>query len=394
MKKSIIILIFLTGSLLGCNKQEHIASVPGSTSAPNPTQIPTQIPIPTPTPTPIDKTTRAFHGSALKTLIDLWDIRKNLESNIGFYNTVISPTELPEHPWIELTRESFIHAMERIKGYPINGFWKYKKFIDNIIPDDLRSVTYQVSNTNAGNDFVNDLNACGLHSIRIGTTFQSTIAEEFEVINPCVTAAYRAAWVNYNGEGGNDDVASLNTDFGNDSPFIFRGPIEGNLVLHPLAGQPMTPRTPQETVYIADLQTRIAEKYQQYMTTNSVDNPMCIGKPILGTFPNTTCSYVSKAVNTRIDRGYHTSINFDGTQFKAIMPFQKNIVDSVFNAIEMSNEADFISATVKLAASHPIQSQRKVVLESFADLFVTKDFSTYQVFSSYMHFLLNCTQFN
>ncbi|WGL60273.1 hypothetical protein QEJ31_01465 [Pigmentibacter sp. JX0631] len=406
MKKSnfIFLFLFLISSLflvIDCSKKSQ--SNTGNTSEDENKKA---ISVPSATPTPTFKEElratylRAYNGSPVKLLKDLWEIRMNLGSNMHYYDhqiPILANRPAGHSAWLEHHHESFFHEMERIKGYPNDGFWKYKKFMDGILPDTVNTHAYEVTNTDSGRNFVRELrDNCHYNEISVGSTFQSNIQYEFEIINPCIKKAYFNAWLEYNGEGGDDSAAVLNANLGDDSPFIFRGPVGGNIVLHPLSGKPMSPRTIEEIGYIKYLQEKISQKFKEHMATNSERNPGCTGYALIAPL-NQTCFNGGNTLNAFLDRGYVTR-SFanvaDWTQFAAERPYEKAAINAVFTAIETSNETDFINATAKLAAIHPVQSQRKVVLESFPDMFVTKDFSTFQIFSSYMHFLLNCTRFH
>lgn len=348
---------------------------------------------------------RTLNGSSVKTLIDLWGVRKNLQINSHYYDAAGLPAPAGQR-WLRYFTKPQYNWLETHLGYSVNSFWKYYPFINQEIADMLMVFKFQVLPTPEGHAFVHDLRACGGYSdIDIGTVFTTSIFYNELTTHPnyhCLKDVYERNLHIYGGEGGTGDPAELDLFVFANNPFGLREPLANGP--NPLVFSHMSPRNSHEVGYINHLKTEISNKLDHLLTTNSTRNPGCTSVDnvahIVAGMPvqHATCTgfgVTGYALNAYLDTDYETHgggghyINFIAQN-----AHERGLMDAVFNAIIAENETDFINATAKLAASHPIVSQRSIVLNNFPDLFVTKDFPTFGPFSDYMHFLLNCTQFH
>ncbi|WP_186648561.1 hypothetical protein [Fluviispira vulneris] len=343
---------------------------------------------------------RPYEKSIVNKLADLWEIRKRLEANLNYYNNELVIADRPKQSWLESLNENFFHTMERIYNYRRNELWKFKPLIDDPLNEVILQYTYEVANNDSGRSFIRELTTkCQFHELRVGSRLFSSMREKYEIIDPCIYLEYKSAWEKYD-EAANDDTdmnGALNKTYPN-SPFIFRGPVGGEFVSHPLLTQEISGRSQPEKDYIKYLRKKVAEAFTHYMNQpiNVGENPLKGNNPLrapnFNTF-NLSFDGENHLLNLMLDRQYFSSSNNIGLFFIAINPAQSKLIDAVFKSIKDADEEKFIIATVKLAASHPAYHQRNIVLESFPELFITKDFKNYQLLSSYMHYLLNCTQF-
>ncbi|WP_186645415.1 hypothetical protein [Fluviispira vulneris] len=338
---------------------------------------------------------REYNGSPVKIRRDLFEARMQLKANKHFYDYYLEEEDQPTRDWLRYQTETFFKLISVFKGYPEDLLWKYKKFIDQPLTDVLKTFVYQVADNESGRNFVHDLeNICDFHEIHVRTIFNSSIKERYEILNPCISNTYQNAWLDYDSESiGDTDSEAIRDAYFDGSPFILK---EIDVIVeNPLGKDPMSVRTFEENDYINYLQKEIANKFKIYMDNpaNVKNNLLSVGKALIAPL-NISFVQGEQTLNLKLSREYVDGAHFSGSAFTALYPYQSNLVKSVITAIESKNENNFINAFLKLAAAHPVMIQRKVVLEIFPDLFVTKDFPSFKIYSSYLHYLLNCTQFH